>query len=69
MSRKRYKGYVFITYAEDHPPFHVHILTSTGRNIGRFDIEHQCPMDDFEVTKRLKRALIELGYMKEETKK
>ena len=67
MGRKRYKGFIFIPYAEDHPPFHVHILTSTGQNIGRFDIEQQCPMDDFKVTKRLKRALIELGYMKEET--
>ena len=62
-------GFTFVTYTGDHPPFHVHILTSTGRNIGRFDIEHQCPMDNFEVTRRLKKALIDLGYMKEESGK
>ena len=62
-------GFIFVTYAGDHPPYHVHILTSSGRNIGRFDIENQCPMDDFEVTKRLRKALIELGYMKEEAGK
>ncbi len=49
--------------------YHVHILTSNGRNIGRFDIEHQCPMDDFKVTKRLRKALIDLGYMREESGK
>jgi len=59
-------GFIFITYAGDHPPYHVHILTSTGRNIGRFDIEQQRPMDDFRVSKKLKKALIHLGYMKEE---
>jgi hypothetical protein len=31
-------GFIFITYAGDHPPYHVHILNSTGRNIGRFDL-------------------------------
>lgn len=69
MGRKRHMGFIFVTYAGDHPPFHVHILTATGRNIGRFDIEHQCPMDNFEVTKRLKKALIDLGYMREESEK
>jgi hypothetical protein len=47
----------------------IHILTSDGRNIGRFDIEHQCPMDDFRITKRLRNALIDLGYMLEESGK
>jgi len=59
-------GFIFITYAGDHPPYHVHILTSAGGNIGRFDIEHQCPMDDFQLTRRLRKALFELGYMTEE---
>lgn len=69
MGRKRYLGYIFITYSGDHSPFHVHILTSLGRNIGRFDIENQCPMDAFKLTKRLRKALIDLGYMIEEEKK
>ena len=62
-------GVVFVTYAGDHSPYHVHILTSTGLNIGRFDIEHQCPVDDFQITKKLKKALIDLGYLIEEPKK
>jgi len=57
-------GYIFVTYAGDHPPYHVHILTESGRNIGRFDIENQCPMDDFQITRRLATALMQLGYMK-----
>jgi hypothetical protein len=66
MGRKRYMGFIFITYAGDHPPYHVHILTADGRNIGRFDLEQQRPMDDFEPTKRLKKALVGMGYMTEE---
>ena len=62
-------GFIFVTYAGDHPPYQVHKLTSAGRNIGRFDIEHQCPMDDFRITKRLRNALIDLGYMLEESGK
>jgi hypothetical protein len=62
-------GFIFVTYAGDHPPYHVHILTSAGRNVGRFDIEHQCPMDDFQLTRRLRKALFELGYMTEEPDK
>ena len=44
-------------------------VESTGRNIGRFDIEHQCPMDDFRITKKLEKALIDLGYLIEESSK
>jgi hypothetical protein len=62
-------GFIFITYAGDHPPYHVHILTSAGRNIGRFDIENQCPMDDFQISKRLKKVLIDLGYLIEDPEK
>ena len=62
-------GFTFITYSDDHPLFHVHILTSSGRSIGRFDIEHQCPMDDFQITKKLRKALIDLGYLIEESEK
>ena len=62
-------GFVFITYAGDHPPYHVHILTASGQNVGRFDIEHQCPMDVFKITKRLEKALKDLGYLKGKSEK
>jgi hypothetical protein len=60
-------GFIFVTYSGDHPPYHVHILTASGRNIGRFDLENQRPMDDFELSRRLKKALSDMGYMTEES--
>ena len=62
-------GFIFVICTGDHPPYHVHILTSSGRNIGRFDIEHQRPMDDFQISKTLRKALIDLGYLIEEPEK
>ncbi|MBI9086861.1 MAG: hypothetical protein JEZ11_24915 [Desulfobacterales bacterium] len=32
---------------------------------GRFDIEHQQPMDNFQLPKRLKKALTDLGCIRE----
>ena len=55
MGRKIYIGFIFISYAGDHDPFHIHILTLEGRNIARFDIENQSPMALFTLTKRLKK--------------
>ena len=34
-----------------------------------FDIEHQCPMDDFRITKKLGKALIYLEYLIEGSEK
>lgn len=65
MSRKRRGGYVFETYMGDHPPLHVHIFQG-HREIGRWDIEHQRPMDAFEMTRALRQALTDLGYRLEE---
>ena len=48
----------------DHPPLHVHIFES-DKEVGRWDIENQRPMDDFEMTRRLRNALRELGYLLE----
>ena len=64
MSRKRRGGYVFETYKGDHPPLHVHIFRGS-QEIGRWDIEHQ-PMDGFEVSRALRQALRDLGYLLEE---
>ena len=62
MGRRKLAGYVFITYKGDHRPYHVHIVKDR-REIGRWDIENQVTMDDFEVTDEVKNALIKLGYM------
>jgi hypothetical protein len=56
---------VFRSYVGDHPPLHVHIFRQ-GRQIGRWDIKHQCPLDPFPLTVRLVRALREAGYLDRE---
>ncbi len=68
MGERRVGGYIFRTYSGDHPPLHVHIFDGEGRPIGRWDIEHQCPMkgDAFQVTRRLRKALAAAGYLGEE---
>ena len=63
MGRKRAGGYIFVSYKGDHTPLHVHIETGNGREIGRWDIERQRPLDDFKLTKRLRAALRQLGYL------
>ena len=62
MGKKKLSGYIFITYKGDHRPYHVHIVRN-NRELGRWDIENQKPMDNFEMTNDLKDALIKLGYM------
>ena len=64
MSKKRAGGFIFITYKGDHRPFHVHIERE-GREIGRWDIENQRPLDRFDLTRKLREALTRLGYLRE----
>jgi len=63
MVQRRVRGFIFVSYVADHPPLHIHIRDEKGREIGRFDIEHQRPMDDFRLSVRLRRALKEAGYL------
>jgi hypothetical protein len=42
----------------------VHIFDEKGREIGRRDLMSQRPMDEFELTNKLKRALKEAGFLK-----
>jgi hypothetical protein len=62
LGEKRVKGFVFRIYVGDHAPLHVHVFRK-GQQLGRWDIEHQLPMDDLVVTNRLAQALREAGYM------
>lgn len=63
MGVKKAGGFIFKTYKADHPPYHVHIWEG-DKEIGRWDIENQRPMDDFPVTRRLRRALFAAGYLR-----
>lgn len=55
----------FITYSGDHPPLHVHVCKN-GRELCRWDIEHQKPMEDVEISRNLYKALKSLGYIYED---
>ncbi len=68
MSERKAGGFIFRTYPGNHPPAHVHIFDGRNRPIGRWDIENQCPMkgDVFHISKRLRKALYEAGYLRNE---
>ncbi len=68
MGEKKVRGFVFRWYVGDHGPLHVHVFWR-GREVGRWDIEHQRPLDSFPVTGRLLRALSEAGYLNGEEHK
>jgi len=65
MGRKKRAGFIFVTYHGDHRPYHVHIREGE-REVGRWDIENQVPLDGLQVTEKLKKALIALGYARED---
>jgi hypothetical protein len=66
MGIRKAGGYIFKSYVSDHPPLHVHIFDGRGRPVGCWDIENQRPMDEFELTKQLRKALHEAGYLRGE---
>ena len=63
MGKKKAGGFIFKERTADHPPYHVHIWHGDIW-IGRWDIMNQRPMDEFEVTRRLRRALARAGYLR-----
>jgi hypothetical protein len=65
LGEKKVRGFVFRSYVGDHPPLHVHVFWR-GREIGRWDIEHQRLLDSFPLTRRLSQALSEAGYLARE---
>lgn len=62
VSRRKRGGYIFETYAGDHPPYHVHIYKD-DRFIGRFDVENQRSMDG-DLPGQVLKYLEELDYRK-----
>jgi hypothetical protein len=66
VTRKKHGNYELVTYKGDHLPYHVHIRRN-GREVGRWDIENQKPMDRFRVTREILDALRASGYYSEET--
>ena len=62
MTIRKRRGYLIIDYKSDHRPYHVHIFRGE-KFIGRYDIENQRQMDNYKMTKTLKKALLEEGLM------
>ena len=64
MGIKRIDGFEFRTLVADHSPYHVHV-SYNGKELGRFDIEHQRPMDKkLIINRKLRTALKKGGYLK-----
>ncbi len=66
MGRKRAFGYTLVSWEADHPPLHVHIYDRRDHEVGRWDVEGQRKMDDFDMTKNLRKALRRFGYLLED---
>ena len=58
MSKIRRGGYVFLAWAGDHSPRHVHVYRD-GKLIVKWDLDHWQPMKG-EATARIRRLLSEL---------
>jgi len=64
MGKKKYGDVIIESKQSDHSPFHVHI-TVKGKFIGRYDLENQEPMENWKMTKRIRKALKHFGYLRE----
>jgi len=58
MSRIRRGGYLFVTWAGDHPPRHVHVFRDR-RLVVKWDLEDRRPMEG-RATARIVRLIDEL---------
>ena len=58
MARIRRGGYIFITWAGDHPPRHVHVYRD-GSLVVKWDLENQLPMKG-EASRRIRSLIAEL---------
>lgn len=58
MARIRRGGYVFITWAGDHSPRHVHVYRD-GTLVVKWDLENQLPMRG-EASRRVRSLIDEL---------
>jgi hypothetical protein len=58
VTKIRHGGYVFITWAGDHNPRHVHVYRD-GRLVAKWDLENGRPIG-VEVSGRLRRFISEL---------
>lgn len=58
MARIRRGGYIFLTWAGDHPPRHVHVYRD-GQLVVKWDLENQKPMRG-QATRRILALIAKL---------
>jgi len=58
MTKIRRGGYVFLTWASDHEPRHVHVVRD-GRLVAKWDLDKSVPIDGV-VTRRVADLIAEL---------
>jgi hypothetical protein len=66
VGRKRAYGYTLVSWEADHPPLHVYMFDRRDQELGRWDVEGQRKMDEFDMTRNLRKALRKFGYLKED---
>ena len=57
MTRKKYYGYFFESWKSDHPPKHIHIFDRNKNFLGRFDIEHDLPIGNWQPSRKLLKII------------
>lgn len=60
MGKIRRGGYIIKWFIGDHAPRHVHVETSAGRLIGRFNLENMTGMAGWQPERKLLQIILEL---------
>lgn len=60
MGKARRGGYLFLWWAGDHEPRHVHVFDGKARLLGRVAIETKTPLDAWMPTKKVVEIITEL---------
>jgi hypothetical protein len=60
MGRIRRGGYIITWFIGDYEPRHVHVETSNGKLIGRFDLHTRQGMESWQPDKKLLKIIKEL---------
>ncbi|NQS88616.1 DUF4160 domain-containing protein [Patescibacteria group bacterium] len=64
MGERKALGFIFVTYINDHDPYHVHVCKD-GRELFRFDIVNQKSLEKgIRITGKVRKALKQVGYLK-----
>jgi hypothetical protein len=60
MGRVRRGGFIITWFIGDHEPRHIHVETTGGRLVGRFDLRTRKGMEGWQPSKKLLKVIGEL---------